>query len=65
MLGDRLHAHPVRRRQLPHGGVAVGQPRDQIAPGRIGQGREHLRQRVTHLGLNLNHLVEIDPRPRD
>ena len=49
VLGDRLDADPVRRGQLAHGGVAVGQSRHQVAPRRVGQGGIDLRQRVAHL----------------
>ena len=61
MLGDRLHAHLVRRGQLAHGRVRAGQPGHHVAAGRIGQCGENLGQRVGHEVL-LNQSVEKDSR---
>jgi hypothetical protein len=46
VLVDGLQRHPVRLGQLAHGRVAFGEPGHHVAPGRIREGGEDLRQRV-------------------
>ena len=49
VLGDGLEGHVVRRGDRVDRGVAHRQPGDDVAPGRVGEGREHLRQLVAHV----------------
>jgi hypothetical protein len=47
VLRDGLHGHVVGLGQLAHGGVAGGEPSDDVAPGGIGQRREHPGERIS------------------
>src|SRR5665254_9647 len=38
VLGHRLHGHVVGLGELVHGRVSDGEPRHDVAPGRVGQG---------------------------
>ena len=51
VLGDGLEGHLVGRRDRVDRGVAHRQPGDDVAPGRVGECREHLRQLVAHAVL--------------
>jgi hypothetical protein len=46
VLGDGLDGHLIRRGQLVDGRVTDRQPGDQVAAGRVGQGREDSGQLV-------------------
>src|SRR5580693_9457535 len=58
VLVDSLQRHPVRLGQLAHGRVAVGEPGHHIAPGRVREGGEDLRQRARgHRLSSFNSMV--------
>ena len=60
VLGHGLDRHLVRLGELVHRGVASGEPGDDVAPGRIGQGGEDPGEPVVgHVIASLfNRLVE-------
>ena len=67
VLGHGLDGHVVGLGQLVDRGVAHGEPGDHVAPGGIGQGREHPGERIrlprsTSSSL-FNRLVEHNVRP--
>ena len=60
VLGDGLDGHVVRRGELVDGGVPDGQPGHHVAPGGVGQRREHPGERISRHAclLVFNHSVE-------
>jgi len=59
VLVDGLQRHPVRLGQLAHGRVGLGEPGHHVAPGRIREGGEDLRQYVRgHRSPRFNSMVE-------
>jgi len=48
VLGDGLDGHVVGLGELVDAGVADGEPGHHVAPGGIGQGREHPGQPISH-----------------
>ena len=58
MLGDGRQAHGERLGQFGHRGLAAGEPRQDRAPGRIGERGEGGAEAVGRHGLYMNRSVK-------
>ena len=64
VLGHGLHGHVVGRGELVHGGVGDREPGHDVAPGGVGQRREHPGQRICrHCSSSLNQMVADEGEP--